>query len=168
MPWIALLTLSVGIEFIWARVTSVKSQQVTDSVSDIRTQRSDPNFTWIPEKQNNSKLVSGVVCPSWAQREGAKVGEEGRGRGERLDVDALKSRLQVRSLLRSWWHEVKATFKYSQNLLIFPRLCKLEETKEPNFYSIEAPSGKTDDASTFCKSQRITPTVPITVNHITI
>ena len=52
LPGIALLTLSVGIDLVSssARVTSVKSQQgvsLSDGQTDIRTQRSDPRFTWV-------------------------------------------------------------------------------------------------------------------------
>ena len=45
LPWIALLALSVSIELVSssARVTSVT--KVAQSVTDIRTQRSDPRFT---------------------------------------------------------------------------------------------------------------------------
>ena len=48
LPWIALLALSVSIELVSssARVTSVKFQQ-GGSRTDIRTQRSDPRFTWV-------------------------------------------------------------------------------------------------------------------------
>ena len=52
LPGIALLTLSVGIDLVSssARVTSVKSHKgvsLTDGQTDIRTQRSDPRFTWV-------------------------------------------------------------------------------------------------------------------------
>ena len=48
LPLIALLALSVGIDLVSssARVTSVKSQQGV-LVTDIRTQLSDPRFTWV-------------------------------------------------------------------------------------------------------------------------
>ena len=48
LPWIALLALSVNIELVSssARVTSVKSTQGL-GVTDIRTHRSDPRFTWV-------------------------------------------------------------------------------------------------------------------------
>ena len=48
LPGIALLTLSVGIDLVSssARVTSVKSAKGV-SLTDIRTQRSDPRFTWV-------------------------------------------------------------------------------------------------------------------------
>ena len=52
LPGIALLTLSVGIDLVSssARVTSVKSAKgvsLSDGRTDIRTQRSDPRFTWV-------------------------------------------------------------------------------------------------------------------------
>ena len=52
LPWIALLALSVSIELVSssARVTSVKSTQglsLTHWRTDIRTQRSEPRFTWV-------------------------------------------------------------------------------------------------------------------------
>ena len=48
LPWIALLALSASIELVSssARVTSVKSTKGL-SLTDIRTQRSDPRFTWV-------------------------------------------------------------------------------------------------------------------------
>ena len=48
LSWIALLALSVGIELVspLARVTSVKFHKGV-LVTDIRTQLSDPRFTWV-------------------------------------------------------------------------------------------------------------------------
>ena len=51
LPGIALLALSVIIGLVTssARVTSVKSAKGVSAVTDIRTHRSDPRFTWVPE-----------------------------------------------------------------------------------------------------------------------